>query len=111
MQWFRRGRSRAILKRDFGFASHYLSSYFSGLSEESRPALMVRALLVLGLLSVLAPMRAADIEFVTQEMPWAVLDKAYSPPPLEARTSGACPSGGISYAVISGVLPPGLELS
>ena len=57
------------------------------------------------------PVRAADIEFVTEELPWAVVDKGYAPPPLEARASGACPSGGISYAVVSGMLPPGLELS
>jgi hypothetical protein len=59
----------------------------------------------------LASLRGADVEFVTQELPWAIVDKPYSPPPLEARTSGACTSGGIGYAVVSGVLPPGLELS
>jgi hypothetical protein len=56
-------------------------------------------------------LHAADIEFITQELPWAVLHKGYSPPPLETRSSGACPLGGISYAVVSGELPPGLQLS
>jgi Viral BACON domain len=56
-------------------------------------------------------LHAADIEFITQELPWAVVDKAYAPAPLEVRTSGACTSGGIGYAVVSGALPPGLQLS
>ncbi len=57
------------------------------------------------------PCIAADIEFVTQELPWAVVDKPYAPPPLEIRSSGACPLGGVSYAVVSGVLPPGIQFS
>lgn len=69
------------------------------------------ARLVLGSVLVLLPLRAADVEFVTEELPWAVVDKGYAPPPLEARTSGACTSGGISYAVVAGTLPPGLQLS
>ena len=67
--------------------------------------------LVLGGFLVLLPLRAADIEFVTQELPWAVVDRGYAPPPLESRTSGACTSGGISYALVSGAMPPGLQLS
>ena len=67
--------------------------------------------LVLGSLLVLLPVRAADVEFVTEELPWAVVDKGYGPPPLEARTSGKCTSGGISYSVVAGELPPGLQLS
>jgi len=55
--------------------------------------------------------RAADIEFITQELPWAIVDKGYAPPPLEARGSGRCPSGGISYALVSGELPPGVRMS
>ena len=62
-------------------------------------------------LVLLCPLYSADVEFVTQELPWAVVDRAYAPPPLEARTSGACNSGGISYVVVSGALPPGLQLS
>jgi hypothetical protein len=72
---------------------------------------MLSLRLVLGTLLVLGPLRAADVEFLTQELPWAVVDKSYAPPPLEVRTSGACTSGGISYAVVSGALPPGLQLS
>jgi hypothetical protein len=82
------------------------------LSEVLRSALMPRQRLVLCLLLVLLPpLSGADIEFLTQELPWAVVDKSYAPPPLESRTSGACPLGGISYAVVSGALPPGLQLS
>jgi hypothetical protein len=81
------------------------------LSEESRRVLMPAARIVLGYWLVLLPVQAADVEFITQELPWAVVDKGYAPPPLEARTSGACPSGGISYAVVSGALPPGVQLS
>jgi len=59
----------------------------------------------------LAPARAADIEFVTQELPWAIVDRPYSPPPLAVRTSGACPLGGLGYAIVSGGLPDGMALS
>jgi hypothetical protein len=72
---------------------------------------MVFVRFVLGSLLILLPVRAADLEFLTEELPWAIVDKGYAPPPLEARTSGACTSGGISYAVVAGELPPGLQLS
>src|SRR6185503_13836373 len=81
------------------------------LSEESKSTLMAGVLIVLSLLVVLPPLHGADIEFVTQELPWAVLRKGYSPSPLETRSSGACPLGGIGYAIVSGELPPGLQLS
>ena len=81
------------------------------LSDESRFTLMPWTLIVLSLFSVLPPLDAADIEFVTPELPWAILHKGYAPPPLAARASGACPLGGISFAVVSGELPPGLHLS
>lgn len=81
------------------------------LSDESRFPLMPWVLIVLGLFFVLPPLHAADIEFLTQELPWAVLNRGYAPPPLAARASGACPLGGISFAVVSGELPPGLQLS
>jgi len=89
------------------------------LSEESMsflmsgwvPDLTSGSLIVLTLLLVLPPARAADIEFLTEELPWAVLHKGYAPPPLESRSSGACPLGGVSYAVVSGALPQGLQLS
>ena len=72
---------------------------------------MVLARFVLSPLLMLLPVRAADIEFLTEELPWAIVDRGYAPPPLEARSSGACTSGGISYAVVAGELPPGLQLS
>ncbi len=53
----------------------------------------------------------AEIEFVTDSLPWAVVEKGYEAPPLEVRVSGSCPIGGVGYAVISGALPPGLQLS
>jgi hypothetical protein len=51
------------------------------------------------------------IEFVTVELPWAPIGKDYSPAPLDVRTSGECPLGGLGFAVIAGALPPGIELS
>jgi hypothetical protein len=57
------------------------------------------------------PASAADIEFVTQNLPWAIADKAYAPPPLQVRSSGACGLGGVGYTVVGGVLPPRLALS
>jgi Viral BACON domain len=62
-------------------------------------------------LAVARPLQAADIEFVTEELPWAIADKPYSPPPLEVRSSGKCPLGGVGFSVVGGELPPGLELS
>jgi hypothetical protein len=67
--------------------------------------------LVLGALLVPTPVHAADIEFITQELPWAAVDRPYSPPPLQTRSSGACTSGGVGYTVVSGSLPPGVSLS
>jgi BACON domain-containing protein len=76
---------------------------------------MVKAISVLGALSVLAPPGAVaqrtEIEFITEELPWAVIEKGYSPAPLEVRVSGMCPLGGIGYSVVSGALPPGVQLS
>ena len=81
------------------------------LSEKTALCCMVLALLVLGIIGVLGPVRAADIEFVTQELPWAVIDKPYAPPVLEVRSSGACPLGGVGYSIVGGLLPPGVQLS
>lgn len=52
-----------------------------------------------------------EIEFLTVELPWAVAEKGYEAPPLEVRVSGSCPHGGVGYAVVSGALPPGIQLS
>ncbi len=71
----------------------------------------VRNFLVLALLLLAAWAHAADIQFVTQDLPWAVIDKPYSLGPLEVRSSGACPLGGVGYSVVGGVLPPGIEMS
>src|SRR5260370_41978858 len=50
---------------------------------------------------------AAEVEFVTTDLPWAAVHRGYAPPPLDARVSGKCPSGGLGYSVVSGALPPG----
>ena len=52
-----------------------------------------------------------EIEFVTADLPWAIVEKGYEAPPLEVRVSGSCPHGGVGYAVVSGALPPGIQLS
>jgi BACON domain-containing protein/putative Ig domain-containing protein len=72
---------------------------------------MPAAILLLATLLVPDPAWAADIEFLTQELPWAIAEKDYSPPPLESRASGTCPLGGVGYAVVSGALPAGVRLS
>jgi hypothetical protein len=51
------------------------------------------------------------MEFITTELPRAALGKGYESVPLEVRVGGACPLGGIGYAVMGGKLPPGLQLS
>lgn len=68
-------------------------------------------MLVLRVFGPIGLAHAADIEFVTQELPWAVVDKPYSLGPLQVRSSGACPLGGVGYTVVGGLLPPGVEMS
>jgi hypothetical protein len=60
---------------------------------------------------VATPVATAEIEFVTVDLPWAIPEKGYEAPPLEVRVSGSCPIGGVGYAVVSGEMPPGIELS
>src|SRR5215471_3275154 len=74
---------------------------------------MLRGIPGFAALLLLAPALSQrfEIEFVTEELPWAVVDKGYSPPALEVRVSGMCPLGGVNYAVVSGALPPGVQLS
>lgn len=67
--------------------------------------------LALAFAGAITPLCAADIEFLTPDLPWAIADKPYAPPPLQVRSSGSCGHGGVGYTVIGGVLPPGLELS
>jgi hypothetical protein len=67
---------------------------------------------ILVLLALFVPyLPTTEIEFVTTELPWAVAEKGYETPPLEVRVSGSCPLGGVGYAVVSGTLPPGIQLS
>src|SRR5258708_2150947 len=71
---------------------------------------MVPRIFVLTLMLVPAA-PAAEVEFVTTDLPWAAVHHGYAPPPLDTRVSGKCPSGGIGYSVVSGALPPGVALS
>ncbi len=67
---------------------------------------------ILVLFALLVPVAATtEIEFVTEDLPWAVAEKGYEAPPLEVRVSGSCPIGGVGYAVVSGALPQGIQLS
>jgi len=66
---------------------------------------------VLLLCAPLAPLGTTEIEFMTPDLPWAIVEKGYEAPPLEVRVSGSCPIGGVGYAVVSGTLPPGMQLS
>jgi hypothetical protein len=64
--------------------------------------------------SLAAPLLLAapgEVEMVTEDLPWAVVDRAYSPAPLDVRVTGRCPAGGVGFAIASGALPPGLKLS
>jgi hypothetical protein len=65
---------------------------------------------ILVLLALFVP-ASTEIEFVTVDLPWAITEKGYEAPPLEVRVSGSCPHGGVGYAVVSGDLPPGIQLS
>jgi hypothetical protein len=69
---------------------------------------MLSAILIL--FTLLVPGRT-EIEFVTLDLPWAIAEKGYEAPPLEVRVSGSCPIGGVGYAMASGALPPGMQLS
>jgi hypothetical protein len=55
--------------------------------------------------------QAREIEFVTEELPWAVIGKGYTGQPLEVRISGMCPMGGVGYSIVGGLLPPGMQFS
>jgi hypothetical protein len=73
---------------------------------------MPSLLLVLAAFLVLPwPAHANEIEFVTDELPWAVVHKGYQAPPLEVRVSGMCPLGGVGYSVVGGAPPPGMRVS
>jgi hypothetical protein len=65
---------------------------------------------ILVLLALFVP-TTTEIEFVTADLPWAIAEKGYEAPPLEVRVSGSCPHGGVGYAIASGGLPPGVQLS
>jgi hypothetical protein len=65
---------------------------------------------ILILFALLVP-GSTEIEFVTADLPWAIAEKGYEAPPLEVRVSGSCPIGGVGYAVVSGALPQGIQLS
>jgi hypothetical protein len=54
---------------------------------------------------------SGEVELLTEELPWAVVGRAYLPAPLDVRVTGHCPAGGVGFSVVSGVLPPGLKLS
>lgn len=71
----------------------------------------VRLLILTLFAPVLLLGAGGEVEVTTEELPWAVIDRAYSPPPLEVRVSGRCPAGGVGFTVVSGALPPGLKLS
>jgi len=70
-----------------------------------------KRLLLALLLSPPLASAAGEVELLTEELPWAVMDRAYSPAPLDVRVTGRCPAGGVGFAVVSGVLPSGLKLS
>jgi hypothetical protein len=65
---------------------------------------------ILLLFALLVPY-TTEIEFVTTDLPWAITERGYEAPPLEVRVSGSCPIGGVGYAVVSGALAPGMQLS
>jgi hypothetical protein len=72
----------------------------------------VFVLFTVALLLPIRPLRGGgEMEFITVELPWAAVDKGYAPAPFEVRSGGSCPLGGIGYAVVSGTLPQGLQLS
>jgi hypothetical protein len=62
-------------------------------------------------LAVVPGILAANIEFVTEQLPRAALGRGYAPPPLEIRADGMCSGGGVGFSVVSGAVPPGLRLS
>jgi hypothetical protein len=69
---------------------------------------MVAAILLL--LALFVP-GTTEIEFITEDLPWAIADRGYEAPPLQVRVSGSCPIGGVGFAIVSGALPKGMQLS
>jgi hypothetical protein len=68
-------------------------------------------ILVLASSCVPAAPATSEVVFITEELPWAVPEREYSPTPLQVRVSGKCPAGGVGFEVVSGILPPGVKLS
>jgi len=82
-----------------------------GISDRATTLCMPFAISLLLLASGIVLAGTGDIDFITTEFPWAVVDKGYSAPPLEVRVGGMCPVGGVGYTLVSGSLPQGMEFS
>ena len=52
-----------------------------------------------------------EIEILTRELPWAIVDRPWTPPPLQVRVSGRCPVAALGFSVVGGALPPGVVMS
>src|SRR5215467_2225836 len=68
---------------------------------------IAQLLLMIGLV---ARPPCAALDFGSAELPWAVVDQPYTPPPLRVYGTARCPAGDVTFAV-SGQLPPGLSLT
>jgi len=82
------------------------------ISEGSGALCMPFSFSVLAVVVVLSwPAQGREIEFVTNDLPWAVVNRGYAVRPLEVRVSGMCPIGGVGYSIVGGSPPPGVHLS
>jgi len=69
------------------------------------------AALLAALLGVIGiyPARAANVGFRTRELPWAAFGSPYRAV-IGTSVDGRCIDGGLSFSVVDGALPQGLEL-
>lgn len=63
-----------------------------------------------GLLFCALPLIGQGLDFTPTELPWAVVDEAYTPPPLVIKGSGSCYVGEATFTA-AGELPEGISIT
>jgi hypothetical protein len=65
---------------------------------------------LLGLMFCALPVIAQGLDFTPTELPWAVVDEAYKPPPLLVKGGGNCHAGEATFTAAS-ELPEGISIT
>jgi putative Ig domain-containing protein len=59
---------------------------------------------------LLLPGSGSALDFSSPELPWAIIDRPYTPPALNVYGAARCPAGDASFTA-EGALPPGLGIT